>query len=107
MTQKIKQLLEFLRLALRGGARGVIGVLAIPVLIYMLYIAIFADGGLIQLVQKIRAENNMTFVVSEKQARLDNLNMHINLIKSYSPDYIEELVQKHLNMAAPDVRILK
>ncbi|MDR0449345.1 MAG: septum formation initiator family protein [Rickettsiales bacterium] len=107
MFTKIKQLLEFLRLALRSGPAGLLGVLLIPLFLYLLYAAIFAEGGLVQFIQRTRDADRMEQAVAYKRAALGDLNLRIELIKNRSPDYMEELIQKNLNMAAPGTRILK
>ena len=94
-------------MALRDGWRGAVGILAIPLVGYLILNAVLAEGGLIQLVKNTKTETHMARVVAEKTARLDEINLRIDLIKNYSPDYIEELIQRHLNMAAPGVRILR
>ncbi|MDR0319787.1 MAG: septum formation initiator family protein [Rickettsiales bacterium] len=107
MFGKIKQLLEFLRLALRGGWQGVIGALLIPLALWLLFAAVFDEGGLVQLVKLSRAEARMERVVAEKRAKLDDLNLHIGLLNNRSPDYMEELIQKRLNMAEQGTKVLK
>ena len=37
----------------------------------------------------------------------DDLNKHIELLQNYSPDYVEELGLKYLNIGDPQVKILK
>ncbi|MDR2685366.1 MAG: hypothetical protein LBB23_01170 [Rickettsiales bacterium] len=107
MNRKIKELLEFLRLALLGGWQGFVGILLIPFAVYILYHIVFADGGVLNLIHKLRAEERVSSEIEDKRARLNDLNMRINLIKNHSPDYIEELMIKHLNMADPNVKVLK
>ena len=42
-----------------------------------------------------------------EQAKLDQLKMHISLVQKNSPDYIEELGLKRLNMGDSKTKILK
>ncbi len=43
----------------------------------------------------------------EEQKKLDSLARHITLIQDYSPDYVQELGLKYLNVGDPNFKILK
>jgi Fe-S cluster assembly iron-binding protein IscA len=45
--------------------------------------------------------------LTEEREKLRLMERHINLLQNRSPDYVEELAQKHLNIGNPNVRVLK
>jgi len=45
--------------------------------------------------------------LAAEQARVEAVDAHIKLIQERSPDFIEELAQKNLNMGDPALRILR
>jgi hypothetical protein len=42
-----------------------------------------------------------------EQQTLDKLHRHIKLLQNYSPDYVEELGLKYLNIGDSNIKILK
>jgi cell division protein FtsB len=107
MKEKIKSLLLFAGEAWRGSMRGKIGLL-------MVLFALFAFGrmfvgttsvqGFVQGTFRLASERRQ---LTAEQARLAAVDEHIRLIQTRSPDFIEELAQKHLNMGDPNLRILR
>ena len=45
--------------------------------------------------------------LAHEQKKLDSLARHITLIQDYSPDYVQELGLKYLNVGDPNFKILK
>jgi cell division protein FtsB len=107
MWRKIKQFLNFLRLALRGGWRGLIGFLFLIICCYSAWNILTSRNGIINLIKYNRQLSNLNQLIEQKTALRDNKQTHINLIKSYSPDYIQELIQNNLNMAPQKTKLLK
>ncbi len=107
MKGKIKKIFEFLRCALSGGWRGVIG-LIILIFAFGMFIRIFyGERNIQRYVINIWAVNKEQIALNAAHADLNNLKRHIDLLKNISPDYVQELGLKHLNMGDPKFKILK
>ncbi|MCL1785902.1 MAG: hypothetical protein FWG39_02000 [Alphaproteobacteria bacterium] len=107
MKEKIKELLSFAAGAWRGGMRGKIGLL-------MALFALFAFGRMFVGTTSVQGfiAGNFRLAREQKQlaaeqAKLAEMTEHVRLIQDRSPDFIEELAQKHLNLGDPNLRILK
>lgn len=108
MKDKIKNLFSFIGRAWRGGVRGKFGV----------FFALFAVLAFVRIffgeVNVGRFVANM-WHLSEERAELDmakkkleTIRLHIRLLEEdNSPDYVEELVLKYLNVGNPEFKILK
>jgi cell division protein FtsB len=107
MKEKIKNLLAFCGRAWRGGVKGKFGLL----------LALFALIGFARMfmgkvsVQNFamaawRLEKEQAQLAAE-QEKLAGIERHIELFQNYSPDYIEEVSLKYLNMGDPKTRIIK
>jgi len=107
MKDKIKELLQFLVAGWRGGVRGKIGVLCIIFASIMFVRLFWGDVSIQQFVINIWKLNGDQSQLVTEQKKLTHTQHQIKLLHEYSPDYIEELSQKYLNMGAPDIRILK
>ncbi|MCL2538019.1 MAG: hypothetical protein FWF34_02585 [Alphaproteobacteria bacterium] len=107
MKEKIKNLFEFVGRAWRGGTRGKIG-LALAVfsifVIARMFVGTVSVQALVMNGFKLKKEQQQ---LATEQAKLDDMNMHIRLVTEHSPDYIEELAAKRLNLGDPKVRILR
>ena len=107
MKEKIKRIFSFIGSAWRGSLRGKIGLLLVLFSIFM-FARMFVGERTIQGF----AMNNWRLTQEQKQLaaaqeNLDEVTKRIRLIQHHSPDYIEELSQKHLNLGDPKVRILR
>ena len=107
MKEKIKELLSFTGSAWRGSMRGKIGLVlalfAIFVFIRMFVGETSVQGFVMNYWRQAAEQKQLT----AEQAKLAEVSRNVHLIQNHSPDYIEELAQKHLNLGDPRVRILK
>jgi hypothetical protein len=107
MKEKIKELLRFLARGWRGGLRGKIGVVCALFACVMFARLFLGDVTVQRFAMNIwRLDREQTQLTAE-QKKLALADHRIKLLQSHSPDYIEELSQKYLNMGAPELRILK
>ena len=107
MKQKIKELLRFLVSGWRGGLRGKVGVVCALFACAMFVRLFFGEVTVQRFVMNIwRLEREQTQLAAE-QEKLSLVEHHISLLQDHSPDYVEELSQKYLNMGDPNLRILK
>lgn len=107
VKEKIKNLFGFIRRAWSGGLKGKAGII----------LAIFAIIGLVGIFSG--EENIQGFFINawhlkheqqqllNEHAKLDALKHHIKLLQNYSPDYVEELGLKYLNIGDPKTKVLK
>lgn len=107
MKEKIKNFFRFIGRAWSGGIRGKIGILCAIFALFM-FVRIFWGAVNVQnfviSIWRLNAEQQQ--LVTEKE-KLDILEKHIALIQGYSPDYVEELGLKYLNIGEPKAKILK
>ena len=107
MKEKIKNLFGFLGRAWSGGARGKLGLVLTLFAVYMLLEMFWGDVNIQRFAMNIWNLNNAQEQLAAEQSTLDDLNKHIELLQNYSPDYVEELGLKYLNIGDPQVKILK
>ena len=107
MKGKIKNLLNFIGRAWSGGVRGKIG-LAFALFAAFMFVQMFLGDVSIQrfAINAWRLNGEQKQLAAE-QNKLDSLHRHIELLQSYSPDYVEELGLKYLNIGDPKTKILK
>ena len=107
MKEKAKELLAFIGRAWRGGIRGKIG-LAMVLFAMFAFLRMFIGHATIPgfIADKVRLDRERATLAME-QEKLAAVDRHIHLIQTHSPDFIEELSQKHLNMGDPNLRILR
>lgn len=107
MKEKIKNLFGFLGRAWVSGARGKMGIAFTVFAIFMLG-RLFVGEVTVQKsfmnIWHLSAEREQ---LSDEKEKLRTLNRHIELLQNYSPDYVEELGLKYLNIGDPRVKILK
>jgi len=107
VKEKIKDLFAFVGRAWRESARGKVG-LVLCLFAILFFARLFIGTASVQAFVmdgfRLRRE---TAARATEQTKLDAINKHIQLIEERSPDYIEELAQKYLNLGDPRVRILK
>ena len=107
MKEKIKNFFGFVGRAWSGGIRGKVGILFALFAGFMFIRVFWGDVNVQKFIINIwhlRAEQQ---TLAEQPAELDALRRHIDLLQNYSPDYVEELGLKYLNMGPGDVKILK
>lgn len=107
MKEKIKNLFGFLGRAWSGGGRGKLGIVLSLFAIFMLFGLFWGDVSIQRFTVNIWHLNNAQEQLAAEQSTLDELNRHIELLQNYSPDYVEELGLKYLNIGDPQVKILK
>lgn len=107
MKEKIKNLFGFLSRAWSGGWRGKLGIL-LTFFAFLMFIRMFlGDVNIQKFAYNIWQLNQEQKQLVLEHKKLDNTNRHIELIQNYSPDYVEELGLKYLNIGDPGVKILK
>ena len=107
MWDKIKNFFGFLGRAWSGGVRGKIGIFLALFATFMFFRIFFGDVNAQKFVMNIWRLNAEQQQLATEQKKLHILEQHIDLIQGYSPDYIEELGLKYLNIGDPGVKILK
>ena len=107
MREKIKNLFGFVGPAWSGGIRGKVGIL-FAIFAGFMFIRIFWGEVNVQKfimnIWRLSAEQEQ---LAHEQKKLDSLARHITLIQDYSPDYVQELGLKYLNVGDPNFKILK
>ena len=107
MKEKIKNLFCFLGRAWSGGIRGKIGILCAIFAAFMFFRIFLGEVSAQRFVINIwRLDAEQQQLMAE-QSKLHTLKTHIRLIQEYSPDYVEELGLKYLNIGDARVKILK
>jgi hypothetical protein len=107
MKDKIKNLFHFIGAAWHGGIHGKIGVF-FAVFATFMFVRIFAgDVNICRFVANIWHLNHERIELTTEEAKLNTINHHIELLENYSPDYIEELGLRYLNIGDPAYRVLK
>lgn len=107
MKEKIKNLFAFIGRAWSGGIRGKIGVLACLFALFMFLRIFWGDVNVQNFVVNIWRLNGEQKTLTTERAKLDSINRHIDLLKSYSPDYVSEIGLKYLNIGDDKYKILK
>lgn len=107
MKEKIKNLFTFMGHAWSAGFHGKLGVIMTIIAIFW-SIGIFTGKTTLQgFIINIWKLNSAQQQLVMEQEKLRQLQMHIDLVKRNSPDYIEELGLKRLNMGDSKTKILK
>lgn len=107
MWEKIKNLFSFLGRAWAGGIRGKVGIL-FAVFAGFMFIRIFwGEVNVQKFVINIWRLNTEQQQLAAQQQKMTTLSRHIELIQEYSPDYIQELGLRYLNIGDAGFKILK
>ena len=107
MKEKIKNFFGFIGRAWTGGSRGKFGILFALFAVFM-FIRMFVGYTNVQhFVMNIWYLNRENIELEQQKDKLKALHHHIQLLKDYSPDYIEELGLQYLNIGDPKFKILK
>ena len=107
MKGKIKKLFKFLGSAWSGGARGKLGIVFALFAGFMFIGMFWGDVSIQRFGYNVWQLGNERDQLSTEQQTLNELHRHIELLQNYSPDYVEELGLKYLNIGDPRVKILK
>jgi cell division protein FtsB len=107
MKQKIKNFFAFIGRAWKASTRGKIGVI-LALFSAFFYLRLFFGTVSIQsfVMDGFRLRKEQAVLAIERN-KLDGISQQINLIMDHSPDYVEELAQKYLNLGDPKIRIIK
>ncbi len=107
MKEKIKNLFAFMGRAWVAGFHGKVGVFLTIVAVFW-SIGIFTGKTTLQgFIVNIWRLNSAQEQLIQEQTKLEQLQKHIDLVQKNSPDYIEELGLKRLNMGDAKTKILK
>ena len=107
MKEKIKNLFSFLGCAWSGGIRGKCGI-ALSILACVMFISLFCGSVSVQRFGiNIWHLNNAIEQLEHEQHELERVQQHILLLQHHSPDYVDELGLKYLNIGDPKFKILK
>ena len=107
MKEKIKNLFGFLSRAWSGGFKGKAGIVCALFAGFMFIRIFWGDVNVHTFIANIWRLNGEQELLATEKARLETLNRHIKLLQNYSPDYVEELGLKYLNIGDPQARILR
>lgn len=107
MKEKIKNFFGFLGRAWSCGIRGKIGILFSVFALFMFVRIFWGEVNVQRFVINIWRLNAEQQQLVAEQNKLNLLNRHIELLQGYSPDYVEELGLKYLNIGDPKFKVLK
>lgn len=107
MWEKIKNLFSFIGRAWTGGPRGKLGILFAAFALFIFIRMFIGYTNIQRFVMNIWYLNNERVELDAQTKKLNDLRMHIQLLRDYSPDYVEELGLQYLNIGDPDFKILK
>lgn len=107
MKEKIKNLFAFTGRAWSAGFHGKLGVIMVIIAVFW-SVGIFTGKTTLQgFIVNIWRLNAAQEQLQQEQTKLAKLQQHISLVQKNSPDYIEELGLKRLNMGDAKTKILK
>lgn len=87
--------------------RGKIGLVFLLFAIFM-FVRMFVGYTNVQhFVMNIWHLNTERVELERQTEKLNELRLHIQLLRDYSPDYVEELGLQYLNIGDPKFKILK
>lgn len=107
MKEKIKKLFNFMGSAWSGGARGKLGIVLTLFAGFMFIGLFWGDVSLQRFGYNLWQLNKESEHLATEQSALNELHQHIKLLQNYSPDFVEELGLKYLNIGDPKAKILK
>jgi hypothetical protein len=107
MKEKIKKIFEWLGHAWSGGIKGKAGI-ALTLFAGFMFLRIFVGAVTPQrFVLNIWTLNAEQQQLALEREALDRLEHHIHLMQVGSPDFVEEMGLRHLNIGDRRVRILR
>lgn len=107
MWEKIKNLFGFLGRAWSGSIRGKIGIMFAVFAAFMFVRIFWGEVNVQKFIINIWRLNTEQQQLNAEQQKMATLARHIELIQEYSPDYIQELGLKYLNIGDANFKILK
>ncbi len=107
MMEKIKNFFGFMGRAWCGGIRGKIGILFAVFAAFMFVRIFWGEVNVQKFIINIWRLNSEQQQLETEQKNMEALQQHIKLLQDYSPDYVEELGLKYLNIGDADYKILK
>ena len=107
MKDKIKNLFSFIGRAWRGGIRGKFGVFFAAFAVLAFIRIFFGDVNVGRFVANIWNLSEERAELMRETKKLQTIRSHIELLQNHSPDYVEELGLRYLNVGNPEFRILK
>lgn len=107
MKGKIKNFFGFIGHAWSGGIHGKAGIIFTLFAAFMFVRIFWGEVNVQKFVINIWRLNGEQQQLATEREKLDTLNRHIELLQGYSPDYIEELGLKYLNIGDARTKILK
>ncbi|MDE6481483.1 MAG: hypothetical protein K2L25_01525 [Alphaproteobacteria bacterium] len=107
MWEKIKNLFGFLGRAWSGSIRGKIGILFAVFAAFMFVRIFWGEVNVQKFIINIWRLNTEQQQLDAEQQKMATLARHIELIQEYSPDYIQELGLKYLNVGDANFKILR
>ena len=107
MKGKIKKLFSFLSRAWSGSARGKLGTILALFGGFMFIGLFWGDVNIQRFAMNTWHLKTAQEQLATEQHTLKTIEQHIKLLQNYSPDYIEELGLKYLNIGDAQVKILK
>ena len=107
MKDKIKNFFVFIGHAWRGGIHGKVGVFFAFFAMFMFIRIFWGEVNVTHFVANIWHLNTERKELAKKKKKLKTIEGHINLLENYSPDYVEELGLKYLNIGDPEFKVLK
>lgn len=107
MKDKIKNLFSFLGRAWQGGIRGKVGILFALFALLAFTRILFGQMNIVKFIRTSFQLNSERRELTAERKKLETINLHIQLLQNYSPDYVEELGLRHLNIGNPNFKVLK
>ena len=107
MKGKIKNLFNFLGRAWSGGIRGKLGIILALFACFMFIGMFWGDVSIQRFGINAWHLRTAQEQYNAETTKLNELQQHIKLLENYSPDYIEELGLKYLNIGDAKIKILK
>lgn len=107
MWEKIKNLFIFLGHAWTGSIRGKIGILITIFAAFMFVRVFWGEVNVQKFIINIWRLNAEQQQLAEEQEKMTSFSRHIELIQAYSPDYIQELGLRYLNIGDSGFKVLK
>ena len=107
MWEKIKNFFGFLGRAWTGGVKGKLGIVFTLFAAFMFVRIFWGEVNVQKFIINIWRLNGEQQQLAAEKSKLEKLQRHTELLQGYSPDYVEELGLKYLNIGDAKVKILK